>query len=57
MLGTSGTTHKEVKAAFELVKEGKLKPIIDRTFPLKDASFAHKYMEERKNFGKIILKP
>ena len=57
MLGTSGTTHREVKAAFELVKEGKIKPIIDRTFPLKDVGIAHKYMEERKNFGKIILKP
>ena len=57
MYGTSGTTHKEIKAVFELVKEGKLKPIIDRTFSLKDASLAHKYMEERKNFGKIILTP
>ena len=56
MLGTSGTTHREVKAAFELVKDGKIKPIIDRIFPLKDASLAHKYMEERKNFGKIVLK-
>ncbi len=57
MLGTSGTTHREVKAAFELVKEGKIKPVIDRIFPLKDAGTAHKYMEERKNFGKIILNP
>lgn len=57
MYGTSGTTHKEVKAAFELVKDGKLKPIVDRTFALKDASLAHKYMEERRNFGKIVLKP
>jgi NADPH:quinone reductase-like Zn-dependent oxidoreductase len=57
MLGTSGTTHREVKAVFELVKNGKLKPIIDKTFALKDASLAHKYMEERRNFGKIILKP
>lgn len=56
MLGTSGTTHREVRAVFELVKEGKLKPIIDKIFPLKDASLAHKYMEERRNFGKIILK-
>ena len=56
MLGTSGTTHREVKAAFDLVKEGKIKPIIDRTFPLRDASLAHKYMEEKKNFGKIVLK-
>lgn len=57
MLGTSGTTHREVKAAFDLVKDGKIKPVIDRAFPLKDACLAHKYMEERKNFGKIILKP
>ncbi|MDP3766271.1 MAG: zinc-binding dehydrogenase [Nanoarchaeota archaeon] len=57
MMGTSGTTHREVKEVFELVKEGKLKPIIDRAFPLKDASLAHKYMEERRNFGKIVLTP
>lgn len=55
MLGTSGTTHREIRNVFELVKEGKLKPIIDRTFSLKDAGLAHKYMEERKNFGKIVL--
>lgn len=55
MLGSSGTTHREVRSVFGLVKEGKLKPIIDRIFPLKDASLAHKYMEERKNFGKIVL--
>lgn len=57
MHGTSGTTHREIKAVFELVKEGRLKPIIDRTFPLKEAALAHRYMEERKNFGKIVLKP
>ena len=56
MLGTSGTTHNEVKAAFELVKSGKIKPVVDRIFSLKDAGLAHKYMEERKNFGKIMLK-
>ena len=57
MLGTSGTTHREVRSVFELVKDGKLKPIIDRTFSLKEASLAHQYMEERRNFGKIVLKP
>lgn len=57
MIGTSGVTQKEIKDVFDLVKDGKLKPIIDREFPLKEASLAHKYMEERKNFGKIVLKP
>ena len=55
MLGTSGATHREIRSVFELVNYGKLKPIIDRVFPLKDASLAHKYMEERINFGKIVL--
>ncbi len=56
MIGSSGATRKEVLEVFELVKKGKVKPVIDRTFALEDASLAHKYMEERKNFGKIILK-
>lgn len=57
MIGTSGVTHKEVREVFELVKGGKLKPVIDRIFQLKDAGMAHEYMEERRNFGKIILRP
>ena len=55
MFGSSGATKKEIMEIFELVKKEKIKPVIDRTFPLKDASQAHKYMEERRNFGKIIL--
>ena len=37
------------------VKAGQLKPAIDSVYPLKDAPQAHTRMEERKNFGKIIL--
>lgn len=57
MFGSSGATKKEIAEIFELVKKGRIKPVIDKRFPLKDAALAHKYMEERKNFGKIILKP
>lgn len=32
-----------------------LKPVIDSVFPLEHASDAHKRMEERVNFGKIVL--
>ena len=56
MLGSSGSTRKEIMEIFKLVKNRKIKPVIDRTFALKEASLAHKYMEERKNFGKIVLK-
>ncbi len=34
---------------------GELKPIIDSVFPLRDAAGAHAYMEQNRNFGKIVL--
>eukprot|EP00040_Diaphanoeca_grandis_P021938 m.117386 g.117386 ORF g.117386 m.117386 type:complete len:345 (-) comp28577_c0_seq1:100-1134(-) len=41
--------------ALPLFETGKLKPVIDKTFPLADASAAHAYMEENKSVGKILL--
>ena len=38
-----------------LLSAGKIKPVIDCSFPLEQASEAHRYMEDNKNFGKIIL--
>ena len=35
--------------------EGKYKVVISATFPLEQASEAHKYLEDRKNIGKVIL--
>ena len=32
-------------------------PVIDKTFTLTEAALAHHYMEQAKNFGKIILIP
>lgn len=37
------------------VKANRLKPVIDSVYPLQEAAQAHRRMEERKNFGKIIL--
>ena len=38
-----------------LLSAGRIKPIIDCRFPLERANEAHQYMEDNKNFGKIIL--
>lgn len=38
-----------------LLASGRIKPIVDKTFPLAQAAEAHRHMEENKNFGKIIL--
>ncbi len=39
------------------VFSGKLKPVVDRTFPLSEAAAAHEYMEKSEMFGKIVLAP
>ncbi|MBK8575130.1 MAG: zinc-binding dehydrogenase [Elusimicrobia bacterium] len=46
---------KGLQDVMEHVKSGRLKPILDSVYPLKEAPQAHTRMEERKNFGKIIL--
>jgi len=35
--------------------EGKIHPRVDREFPLADAASAHRYIEERRNVGKVVL--
>jgi NADPH:quinone reductase-like Zn-dependent oxidoreductase len=52
-MGTMGDLHEVLKHVFS----GRLKPVVDRTFPLKDARAAHEYLEKSQMFGKIVLNP
>ena len=38
-----------------LLRDGKVKPLIDSTFPLEKAAEAHKRMESSQHIGKIVL--
>ena len=40
---------------YQGLESGSLKPIIDRTFPLKDIVEAHRYMESNRQQGKIVV--
>jgi NADPH:quinone reductase len=44
--------HREV---WPLLEQGRVKPVIYRTFPLKDAAAAHALMESSEHIGKIVL--
>lgn len=39
------------------VKEGWIKPHVDRAFRFEEAGAAHQYLEQRKNIGKVVLVP
>ena len=38
-----------------LIFAGKLKPIIDRVFPLAEIQAAHKYLDNGQVLGKLVL--
>jgi NADPH:quinone reductase-like Zn-dependent oxidoreductase len=48
-------TRSELIRAASLVAQGKLRPIVDRVFPLREARAAQEHMLSRKMFGKIVL--
>jgi NADPH:quinone reductase-like Zn-dependent oxidoreductase len=39
-----------------LLGSGRLKTVIDRIFPLREAAEAHRYLEAGKQFGKVVLR-
>jgi NADPH:quinone reductase-like Zn-dependent oxidoreductase len=57
LLGSYMGTMGELYEVLSHVFAGRLKPVVDRTFPLKDARAAHEYMEASRMFGKIVLNP
>jgi len=56
IFGSYMGSFAELLKVLELVEKGVLKPTLDQVFPLKEASEAHRRMESRHNFGKIVLK-
>ena len=57
VIGSIGSTKRSLRDAFELVRLGKVRPILDRILPLDRASEGHKILEAKQNVGKILLEP
>ncbi|MEK6782550.1 MAG: zinc-binding dehydrogenase [Bacteroidota bacterium] len=55
ILGTTMGTRDEFLSMLDFVESRKLKPIIDRIYPLEQAEEAMRRMEKGDQFGKIIL--
>lgn len=55
ILGSSMGTRADFATVIDLVFEGKLKPVMDRDFPLREARFAQEHLEQGEQLGKITL--
>ena len=55
LLGSYMGTKSELHRVMKLVAAGKLKPVVDRVFPLAEAAAAHAYLESSSQFGKVVL--
>jgi NADPH:quinone reductase-like Zn-dependent oxidoreductase len=55
LLGSYMGAKSELRTVMKLVAAGRLKPIVDRVFPLVDAATAHAYLEAGSQFGKVVL--
>ena len=56
ILGSFMGHKSELFAALELFKRGLLKPVIDTVMPLDRAADAHRRLENREQFGKVVLR-
>ena len=52
-MGTMGELHEVLAHVFA----GRLKPVVDRVFPLKDIRAAHEHLEKSAMFGKVVVNP
>ena len=49
--------RSELFEVLRFVRDGRLKPVLDATFPLGEAPDAHRRIERREHFGKLVLVP
>ena len=52
-MGTMGDLHEVLRHVFS----GRLKAVVDRSYPLRDARAAHERLANKEQFGKIVLNP
>jgi NADPH:quinone reductase-like Zn-dependent oxidoreductase len=60
IIGTGGgsVAPEQLDELIELVAKGALRgPVIDRELPLEQAAEAHRLIENRQTFGKVVLRP
>jgi NADPH:quinone reductase-like Zn-dependent oxidoreductase len=55
LLGSYMGRKGELMRASQFFFAGELRPVVDKTFPLSDVAEAHRRLEAREQFGKLVL--
>ena len=55
ILGSMMGSKADLLAAMKFIESGQIRAVVDRTLPLADARKAHELMEDRAQFGKLVL--
>jgi NADPH:quinone reductase-like Zn-dependent oxidoreductase len=55
IIGSTMSTLSDFREVMELIVAGRLQPVIDRTYPLREAALAQERLWRSENFGKITL--
>jgi NADPH:quinone reductase-like Zn-dependent oxidoreductase len=50
-------SKRELMEVMKFFEDGTLKPVVDRVLPLEQAADAHRALENRAQFGKVVLAP
>ncbi len=45
----------ELRAAVKLIRDGVVRILVDRKFPMSDAAEAHRYLDQQQHVGKVLL--
>ena len=56
IIGSTMSPLRDFRTVMDLVVQGRLRPVLDRSFDLRDAAAAQKRLEDGKHFGKITLR-
>jgi NADPH:quinone reductase-like Zn-dependent oxidoreductase len=57
ILGSTMGSLGEVLEVMDHVAAGRLRPVLDRTFPMSEVAAAHRWVESREQFGKVVILP
>jgi NADPH:quinone reductase-like Zn-dependent oxidoreductase len=56
ILGSTMGTREDFEGAYDLIAAGRVRPVVDRVFPLAEAGAAHERLEAGEQLGKILLR-